>query len=195
MNITVVIAASLLVALVPGTTFGGKPISVTGEKQPILTTQEKESHTSFALPASPTGSVTGEQIRWQVIASGGTKASSTNYRLGGTVGQTVVGSGTSTNYRLGHGFWQPFGGGGAGCCLLRGDIDHGGTGPDIADLVYLVTYMFGGGPKPPCEEPVGSGYYSEADIDGSGAGPDIADLVALVNYMFGGCPACLVPCP
>ena len=81
------------------------------------------------------------------------------------------------------------------CCLLRGDIDHNGTGPDIADLVYLVTYMFGGGPTPPCEEPVGSGYYAEADIDGSGTGPDIADLVALVNYMFGGCPGCLVPCP
>ena len=81
------------------------------------------------------------------------------------------------------------------CCLLRGDIDHNGTGPDIADLVYLVTYMFGSGPNPVCEDPAGSGYYSEADIDGSGTGPDIADLVALVNYMFGGCPACLVPCP
>ena len=72
------------------------------------------------------------------------------------------------------------------CCLLRGDIDHNGTGPDIADLVYLVQYMFDGGPEPPC--------LAEADVNGDGTGPDIADLVYLVTYMFGGSPA-PVPCP
>ncbi|MFH1688343.1 MAG: S8 family serine peptidase [bacterium] len=71
------------------------------------------------------------------------------------------------------------------CCRLRGDIDHNGIGPDIADLVYLVNYMFGGGEEPPCME--------EADVDGNGQGPDIADLVYLINYMFGGGPA-PVPC-
>ena len=35
------------------------------------------------------------------------------------------------------------------CCLLRADVDHNGSGPDIADLVYLVNYMFNGGPAPP----------------------------------------------
>ena len=71
------------------------------------------------------------------------------------------------------------------CCTIRGDIDHNGTGPDIADLVYLVNYMFNGGPEPPCME--------EADINGDAAGPDIADLVYLVNYMFNGGPP-PVPC-
>jgi hypothetical protein len=75
-----------------------------------------------------------------------------------------------------------------GCCLVRGDIDHNGTGPDIADLVYLVSYMFPDpddpGPPPPCEEPEGSGYYAECDVNGDGTGPDIADLVYLVSYMF-----------
>ena len=80
------------------------------------------------------------------------------------------------------------------CCLLRGDVDHSGVGPDISDLVYLVTYMFGGGPLPPCEEPVGSGYFPECDVNGDSTGPDIADLVYLVTYMFGGGPA-PVPCP
>lgn len=78
-----------------------------------------------------------------------------------------------------------------GCCAIRGDIDHNGTGPDIADLVYLVNYMFNGGPVPPCEE---SGLYIEADVNGDATGPDIADLVYLVNYMFNGGPA-PVPCP
>ena len=72
------------------------------------------------------------------------------------------------------------------CCDKRGDINNDGTGPDIADLVYLVTYMFGGGPEPPC--------MAEADVNGNGTGPDIADLVYLVTYMFGGGPA-PVSCP
>ena len=71
------------------------------------------------------------------------------------------------------------------CCGIRGDTDHNGTCSDIADLVYLVNYMFQSGPEPPC--------MGEADIDGSGIGPDIADLVYLVNYMFQGGPS-PVPC-
>ncbi len=71
-------------------------------------------------------------------------------------------------------------------CIIRGDINHDGVGPDIADLVYLVSYMFSGGPPPVVME--------EADINGDGVGPDISDLVYLVAYMFSGGPA-PVPCP
>jgi len=74
------------------------------------------------------------------------------------------------------------------CCQIRGDINHSGSGPDIADLVYLVTYMFQGGPPPPC--------MAEANINGSAGSdvPDISDLVWLVSYMFQNGPA-PVPCP
>ncbi|MFH1686277.1 MAG: hypothetical protein ABIE70_01990 [bacterium] len=72
------------------------------------------------------------------------------------------------------------------CCVTRGDVNHDGTGPDIADLVYLVNYMFNGGPEPECTK--------EADVTGSGGNPDIADLVYLVNYMFNGGPP-PIPCP
>ena len=74
---------------------------------------------------------------------------------------------------------------GGSCCALRGDVDHNSSGPDIGDLVYLVNYMFNGGP-PPCDD--GGGTYPEADVDGNGSGPDIGDLVYLVNYMFNGGP-------
>jgi len=67
------------------------------------------------------------------------------------------------------------------CCQIMGDIDNSGAGPDISDLVYLVTYMFQGGTEPPCMD--------ACDIDGSGAGPDISDLVYLVTYMFQSGPA------
>lgn len=64
------------------------------------------------------------------------------------------------------------------CCNHSGDINNSGVGPDISDLVYMVNYMFSGGPEPPC--------MTEADTNSSGAGPDISDLVYLVQYMFSG---------
>ena len=69
---------------------------------------------------------------------------------------------------------------GCDCCAIRGDIDYNWAGPDIADLVYLVGYMFLDEQPPFCPD--------AADIDGNGAGPDITDLVYLVTYMFGGGP-------
>ena len=67
--------------------------------------------------------------------------------------------------------------GDACCCIgIRGNVDNDSLDViDISDLVYLVDYMFNGGPDPLCIE--------EADIDGSGE-LDIADLVHIVDYMF-----------
>ncbi|MDH4035742.1 MAG: hypothetical protein OEV80_18265, partial [candidate division Zixibacteria bacterium] len=75
---------------------------------------------------------------------------------------------------------------GPSCCMtpIRGNVDYDpGDIIDISDLVYLVDYMFTGGPAPPC--------FEEADMDCSGGIIDIADLVYLVDYMFNGGPA---PC-
>ena len=82
------------------------------------------------------------------------------------------------------------------CCFdVRGNVDNtpdpdvaGVIGVDIADLVYLVAFSFGGGPAPVCTE--------EGDLDGSGGALpiDIADIVYLVDFMFGGGPA-PVACP
>lgn len=78
----------------------------------------------------------------------------------------------------------------SGCCVHRADINGDGSGPDISDLVFLVTYMFSGGDAPPCLEPNGG----TTDINGSGSGPDITDLIYLVTFMFTGGPA-PVDCP
>jgi hypothetical protein len=70
---------------------------------------------------------------------------------------------------------------GQDCCIgMRGDVNGDGNDADISDLVYLVDFMFGGGPEPPC--------FEEADVNGDTMGPDISDLVYLVDYMFGGGP-------
>jgi len=76
------------------------------------------------------------------------------------------------------------------CCNsdgIRGNAD-GLTGPageiDVADLTYLVAFLFQGGGPPPCEE--------EGNVDGQ-TGPggpiDTADLTYLVAYLYqGGSP-------
>ncbi len=64
---------------------------------------------------------------------------------------------------------------------LCGDADGGG-GINVADVTYLVDYLFFGGPEPVP--------YLAGDCDANGA-INIADLTYLVTYLFGGGPA---PC-
>lgn len=66
------------------------------------------------------------------------------------------------------------------CCITRGDVDHNG-GVNVADVTYLVNYLFKGGPAPPCME--------EADVNASGGNPNVADLTYLVDYLFKAGPA------
>ena len=67
--------------------------------------------------------------------------------------------------------------------FLCADIDVNGTQADIADLVYLVDWMFNQGPAPVI--------MSAADVDSTGT-IDIADLVYVVDFMFtaGPAPSC-----
>ncbi len=64
-----------------------------------------------------------------------------------------------------------------GC--LPGDA-NGSGGVDIDDVVYVINYIFGGGPEPVHDICCG-------DANGSGA-IDIDDVVYLINYIFGGGP-------
>lgn len=61
---------------------------------------------------------------------------------------------------------------------LRGDVNGDGT-IDIADLVYLASYMFQFGPAPVTPK--------ASDVDGDG-GTNISDLIYLVDYMFNSGP-------
>ncbi len=72
----------------------------------------------------------------------------------------------------------------AASCFLCGDADGNGA-VSIADAVFLINYIFAGGPAP---NPPAAG---DADCSGS---ISIADAVFLINYIFGGgappCAAC-----
>ena len=130
--------------------------------------------------------------------NGGGAGSATNLQLDGTAGQAVTGDGSSASFHVSGGFWPGTAWGPVTCCVppMRGNVDNDTLDViDISDLVYLVDYMFTGGPAPECWE--------EANVDGSAPatppddGPDdvdISDLVYLVDYMFTGGPAPL-GCP
>ena len=68
--------------------------------------------------------------------------------------------------------WDAFG---AEC----GDVNYY-QGIDISDLVYLVDYMFGGGPPP-------VPFYCLGDVNCDGT-QDISDITYFVAWMFGGGP-------
>lgn len=122
----------------------------------------------------------GEQVKWKVVSGGGSRGSSASYILSGTIGQTAAGVGASASYELSQGFWQDYS---SGC--MCGDAD-GNLIFTISDAVYLINYIFAGGPVP-CTIQAG-------DADGNGI-ITISDAVYLINYIFAGgpapaCPAC-----
>jgi hypothetical protein len=73
---------------------------------------------------------------------------------------------------------------GDACDYLRGDADGNGF-VNISDAVYLINYIFGGGPAP---SPEAAG---DADCNGF---VNISDAVYLINYIFGGGPAPCAAC-
>jgi hypothetical protein len=73
---------------------------------------------------------------------------------------------------------------GTGALAKCGDVNCDGT-INSADFVYLVNYLFGGGPLP-CKP--FSLNPSRGDVNGDGT-VNSADFVYLVNYLFGGGPA------
>ena len=130
-----------------------------------------------AAPASPAA---GETIKWQVLSSGGTDASSNGYHLSGTVAQTAVGAGASNGYNLNQGFWPSMVQG--GCCIaIRGNANND---PDdktnISDVTFLLDFLFGipTGPEPVCWE--------EGNANGD---PDekvnVSDVSYLLAFLFG----------
>ncbi len=75
-----------------------------------------------------------------------------------------------------------------GCCNtdgIRGDVDYSGGSPNVADVTYLVYYLFKHGPEPPC--------FEEGDVDGNGS-INVSDVTYLVYYLFKHGPA-PAPCP
>jgi hypothetical protein len=139
----------------------------------------------------PATSAAAYQINWSSINSGGAiQATSTSYKMGLSVGQSVAGSAASSNYKAGIGFWYGAAGGGGACAVTAtGDVNVNGT-ITSSDIIYEVNFVFKGGPTPlPCQ--------AAGDVNCNGAVTS-SDIITLVNYVFKGgaapCDVCtLIP--
>jgi hypothetical protein len=60
--------------------------------------------------------------------------------------------------------------------FIRGDTNDNGL-MTISDSIYLLDFLFRGGPVPPCED--------SADANDDGA-LDISDAVTILSYLFSG---------
>ncbi len=85
---------------------------------------------------------------------------------------SAIGSGTSTNFKLYAGFIYP-------TIVKCGDANADGA-LSVSDVVYIINYLFKGGPPPmPWEA-------GESNCDGN---VSVSDVVNLINYLFkGGSP-------
>ncbi len=155
--------------------------------QPLRTTdvtvESPEAEDGSASSAGESATATF-RIDWLTINSGGgIGATSTQYGLSYSVGQAVTGEGSSTNYGVGLGFWYGIDGTSGACPIaVSGDVNVSGS-ISSADIIYLVNFVFKGGPAPlPCE--------ANGDVNCSGSNTS-ADIIHLVNFVFKGGPA---PC-
>lgn len=68
---------------------------------------------------------------------------------------------------------------GSGCSLICGDINNNGK-VTSADYDYLLSYMFRGGPAPPCTW--------QCDVNGD-CSINVGDLYVLAQYLYNNGPA------
>lgn len=110
-----------------------------------------------------------------LFSSGGGIRQVGPFTLNMSIGQSAVGSSKLGDFSLDTGMWpspeQSF---------LCGDVDFSGN-VDIDDIMYIINYMFAGGPTP--DPIIGNVNCLEAI--------DIDDIMFIINYMFSGGP---VPC-
>jgi hypothetical protein len=154
---------------------------------PIMISNEEKSKGELQqdkAPVSPlrSGPRAGEQIKRQIISSGGRKGGSSGLVQTGTLSQVSVGKGSSASFGLGAGFWGDLGAGGPS--YVCGDA-NGDEEVTIADAVYLVLYLFRNGAPPECPP---FPYTSCGDANGDSE-VTISDVVYLINYLFRNGPA------
>jgi hypothetical protein len=156
---------------------------VTPNLAPTAQPEEQVAQPAAQAPAAPSNAA-AYQLNWYSINGGGaTNASSTNYQMGLSVGQSVAGAASGTNYDVGIGFWYGAAAGGGGCpIVVSGDLNLSTT-VTSADIIVAVNFVFKGGPTPlPCA--------ANGDVNCNGAVTS-ADIIVLVNFVFkGGPPPC-----
>lgn len=126
------------------------------------------------------------KLDWYSINGGGViDASSSSYKMGLSVGQSVAGEAGSSSYKLGTGFWY---GAGSCLCLHQGDLVQSGS-IDVSDVLQLIKVAFVNGTDikdPDCPK-------TRGDVNASGA-VDVSDVLYEIKTAFTNGPNPVDPC-
>lgn len=163
--------------------------SLSAETAPVDSPAGVGDHTSgtplnTSNPGDPTAASTqggSYSIDWYSINGGGTiDASSTNYKMGASIGQSVAGAATSTNYQMGIGFWY---GAGSGACACDCHADPGACDgvQTVLDVVQEVNVAFRNAAAIP--DPNASCPYQTTDVNCDNV-TTVLDVVKMVNVAF-----------
>jgi hypothetical protein len=148
-----------------------KPTEETGEVTQSRATNPVESPSSTTASPHQPASPQAFQLNWLSINGGGAiNASSTNYQLGLSVGQSVAGLASSSSYQMGIGFW--YGAGAPACANPKGDLTGGGI--TSADAVAMLNCVYLG---------TGSCDFCFADVNCSGTLTS-SDTVLELNRVY-----------
>lgn len=178
-----ILAGCLLIAGA-GWAEGGDRIVAAKRQLPKIDQQQEERSANAVASAQ----LSAYSINWSSLNSGGViGATSTNYDMGASAGQSVAGQSGSVLYGLDVGSWTN-----TGCfCPITstGDVNSDGSHTS-SDIIYLVNFVFKSGATPiPCE--------AAGDVNCSGSVTS-ADVIYMVNYVFKGaappCDACTLVC-
>jgi len=163
---------------------------VTGEPQ-----QTTQSATLDVVPITQpplmegTTGAAAYEVPWQSVNAGGQPATSANYSVNASIGQSTIGYAASTNYQAGIGYWYGTAGAGGGCsCPYQCDYDEDGFLTAL-DLGSFIDVLFAGRPEetdPDCPT-------SRGDFDNDGF-PTALDLGNLIDHLFAGGGAPCDPC-
>jgi hypothetical protein len=176
----------LIVALTVATTAAPSPKAVVDKPSstPATATQPAaDAPPVAAVEAAASNGMATYAIDWSSINGGGAvDASSPNYRLGSSVGQSVAGATSSANYQMGIGFW--YGANAGGCaCDCHGDPVCDAVISNVQDVVVTVNVAFRG--AAPVVDPNGACPYETSDLNCDGA-TSVIDVVKIVNVAFRG---------
>jgi len=144
---------------------------------PINQQSEAVSQSELDGSATVTAGVQSPSVGsvWQVVSGGGTvEMSSTDYRMFGTIGQSVAGVTYSSSNELSSGFWQNYGIGGP-CDVIPGDADDNSS-YNILDPAYILNFLYRGGPPPEPFELLSGDPNCDCTIN-------ILDVAHIINYL------------
>ena len=165
-----------LILLVAAALFAVVVVQAESDKQvqpvkmrPKAVTEIKQVPQNIPQPPALTASMQGYQLVTDVLDGFGGESESDNYRIPVNSGgqPSAIGISESDNYVVEAGYVHA-------SFVMRGDATGDGM-IDVADVLYLINYLFLG-TSAPCPMEAG-----DATCDGI---VDVADVLFLINYLF-----------